>query len=1298
MPKSTSSSNLPDLTFVAVRAAPQPPAAEAPRYAGRYRLEEEIATGGMGTVYRAADEGLGRELAVKILRHECAGDAALRARFGFEARIMAQLQHPGIPPVHEVGALADGRPFLAMKLIRGRTLAELLASRQEPSEDLSHFLAIFGHVCQTMAYAHGQGVIHRDLKPSNIMVGAFGEVQVMDWGLAKRVGEALGPPEDLQGMLSPSALIPPSATLPQGPRTGDGGVMGTPAYMAPEQRNGKADARSDVYSLGAILTEVLAGRARPDGSTGFRHMLTSLGMAPGAALDHCTADPALVQIARRCLSPSPDSRPEDAGALAAEVEAYQEGVRERLRQAELARVRSEEQGARRRLIIALAAALILVVGVLFHMRHQAALSEVEEAHRQEARLASAHTSLTEARGHLRRAGALMDDLPRWGAALDAAEASLRAAQATKGMDPQLSAEIVAEKKALADARADLRLLQELADARDAQTRIAPSGTRFEDEAFVPLALEAFARHGLILDGPLDEAAHHVRSRPEPVQAEVIAGLGLCFKHLQPGPSRQRVFDLLELVDDDPWRREVRQAIARRSQTALHALALRPSSALQSPESVLLLARTIPMDDPVRLALLRGAVRHHPGDFWLHQSLGHELCHSLLEGSLPRLAVGDERLRVTEAMGHFRAALALRPNSAGAMFNLASMHRLLGNHQAAERKIRKVIEMDHRFVHSYTALAGILHHRGDSEGAVEALRLGVKNLPDNPALKDRLASALLDAGRPHQAANVLREAMARHPSHPHLHSVLGQALMDLGEKQLGLSHLFHSVLLSLDNTGLYLPLAEGLVRRRHYREAEGLLRFVLRLEPTNPAATVGLADVLTLQRRFDEALPVARLAVQRAPFSHQALASLGACLEHAGDLSGAWEAYRAALTLGESPSVLLGLAKLELHQGQAEKALDLAQRARKLAPQTWSSQALLCQALSALGRGRESFEAARRAVELGPSQATAHALLGLAYLARREPRKALACFTRACELEPSSAQYRFHRAEAYLALRLPARALNEMRWSMSLGAGYPMAFPTASESLGARGEHHAALALARLGVSRHPTSGDCWRGLALALTNQGRNDEALQAAEKAASLAPNDPLNHGIHGALLHQLGRFPEAADATRRAIEKMRPGNEKLGFAQQQLARCLRNAELARRIPLVLAGDGEESDPLDLMEMAALSHDILRRPHDAARLAEMALAITQQPADNWRLSAALYAVAAARASRAEAPAWRGKALAWMTAQAEACRSWPAELREANFQAWRTQAGLASVRGKALDTLPADEREAWRAFWASLSR
>ena len=164
----------------------QPLSVEMPRGGSeRYQLLGEIARGGMGVIIKGRDPDLGRDLAFKVLKADLAGKAVAEQRFVEEAQVGGQLQHPGVVPVYDLGRFADGRPYFAMKLVKGRTLADLLAERKNPADDRGRFLQTFLQVCQTVAYAHAKGVIHRDLKPSNVMVGGFGEVLVMDWGLAK---------------------------------------------------------------------------------------------------------------------------------------------------------------------------------------------------------------------------------------------------------------------------------------------------------------------------------------------------------------------------------------------------------------------------------------------------------------------------------------------------------------------------------------------------------------------------------------------------------------------------------------------------------------------------------------------------------------------------------------------------------------------------------------------------------------------------------------------------------------------------------------------------------------------------------------------------------------------------------------------------------------------------------------------------------------------------------------------------------------------------------------------------------
>lgn len=254
---------------------------------GRYEVIELLGEGGMGRVYRARDGVLGREVALKALRSELEGPDIAR-RLSREARILARLEHPGIVPVHDAGVLADGRVFYVMKLVRGARLDQFAAGRSE-----SEILRVFLRVCDTVAFAHAAGVVHRDLKPANVMVGAYGEVLVLDWGIARVLDASPGDAAD-------PAAGRPAAEGPAAPdpaTTGAGAIMGTPGFMSPEQARGDSatvDPRSDVFSLGRVL----AGLA---------------GDRPPAAL---------ASIARKAASFDPADRYPGVAELAADVTRY----------------------------------------------------------------------------------------------------------------------------------------------------------------------------------------------------------------------------------------------------------------------------------------------------------------------------------------------------------------------------------------------------------------------------------------------------------------------------------------------------------------------------------------------------------------------------------------------------------------------------------------------------------------------------------------------------------------------------------------------------------------------------------------------------------------------------------------------------------------------------------------------------------------------------------------------------------------------------------------------------------------
>jgi serine/threonine protein kinase len=277
-----------------------------PQRVGRYRLEEQVGGGAMGRIIRVTDETFDRALAMKILRTDRGTSAAAEQRFLREARLTGQMQHPGIPPVQDLGRLDDGRPYYVMKLVKGRSLEAMLEGRSFPGQELPRYVAIFEQVCQTLAYAHSRNVIHRDLKPENIMVGAFGEVQVMDWGLAKLIAGPGKQPEPAADAGSSGTVFDLPTTASER-TTASGAVMGTPAYMPPEQARGEIEdlnQRSDVFGLGGILCTILCGKPPFVGSSALRQSKQGAVADAFGRLDGCGADLELIALAKKCLAPN----------------------------------------------------------------------------------------------------------------------------------------------------------------------------------------------------------------------------------------------------------------------------------------------------------------------------------------------------------------------------------------------------------------------------------------------------------------------------------------------------------------------------------------------------------------------------------------------------------------------------------------------------------------------------------------------------------------------------------------------------------------------------------------------------------------------------------------------------------------------------------------------------------------------------------------------------------------------------------------------------------------------------------
>jgi serine/threonine protein kinase len=315
-------------------------------WGGRIQVRGEVGRGAMGQVLLGFDTKLRREMALKVT-HLPRGEIPrqLLARFVEEAQVNAQLEHPNIVPVHDLGLDPSGRAYFSMKLVRGRSLEEILMARLAGDQGtlaefgLRRLLDIFLQVCLAMEYAHARGVIHRDLKPANVMVGDFGEVAVMDWGVAKLKEIAAGVSTEAEAFAAEQELTESGPVSTPGPvtsvradtkawQTHDGAVLGTPHYMAPEQAKGLAvDERSDLYSLGVMLYEILCGQVpfdHEDATVVVRRVILENPKPPST--HDAQVPPALETLVMRLLAKEPQDRALPLPEVRAHVQNYIDGI------------------------------------------------------------------------------------------------------------------------------------------------------------------------------------------------------------------------------------------------------------------------------------------------------------------------------------------------------------------------------------------------------------------------------------------------------------------------------------------------------------------------------------------------------------------------------------------------------------------------------------------------------------------------------------------------------------------------------------------------------------------------------------------------------------------------------------------------------------------------------------------------------------------------------------------------------------------------------------------------------------
>jgi serine/threonine-protein kinase len=712
-----------------------PPCTDSPRRLGEYRIVREIGRGGMGVVYEAEQESLGRRVALKVLAPGALCDARQAERFQREARAAARLHHTNIVPVFAVGEEA-GTHYYVMQYIEGRPLDDVLAELRrlrdeagpttekvpsaassssllsDPHRPFAKSVAHLGvQVADALEYAAGQGVLHRDVKPSNLLLDVWGSVWLADFGLAKATG------------------------TPDLTRSGD--LFGTLRYLAPERFEGRADVRSDVYALGLTLYEVLALRPAFDGNNQ-AELARQITTVEPPRLDrlnpHLPRD--LVTIVHKAMARDPGDRYQTAAALAEDLRRFLDD-----RTILARRVSLPEQAVRwcRRnpagagLVAALLLLTVLATGGgawLWQQRverqNEAARRENEAARREELARQAVEAALEQ--GDPRR---------------------------TRGRWPEARAVLTHAKGRLDEANSEdlrQRLRQTLSDLELAirleQIR-ADRATYAEDDFAGNTAVRdyntAFTEAGLAVT----ELVTAERIRRSAIREELIAALDDWALTTTNGVMRWWLMRLASSVDPDPtWRDRLPGLLVWDERAALERLAAEVPVAQLSPQFLTLLEVRLRRAGADAEQLLRTAQQLHPADFWLNLDLAMAL---LRKG------------KTADAVGFLRAALAARPDCSYVHNKLGLTLNSLGNAEEAIAAYRRAVALDGKHANAHYNLAEALFNQGQTEKAVEEYHQAIAANPTAAKHSHNDLGELLEArGQVNEAMAEYRRAVARDP--------------------------------------------------------------------------------------------------------------------------------------------------------------------------------------------------------------------------------------------------------------------------------------------------------------------------------------------------------------------------------------------------------------------------------------------------------------------------------------------------------------------------------------------------------
>jgi tetratricopeptide (TPR) repeat protein len=957
-----------------------PPAPEGrPRLlerGGRYRVLRLLGEGGMGAVYEAEQDNPRRLVALKVIRPGLVSPSLLR-RFAQEAQILGRVQHPGIVQIYEAGVAEDGWPFFALELVRGLTLGEY-AHRHDL--DPAARLDLLARVCDGVQHVHDRGILHRDLKPSNILVDEAGQPKVLDFGVARALEEELRTAAD---------------------RTRTGQLVGTLSYMSPEQVAGGGaaqglDARSDVYALGVILFELLAGRLPyalehlplPEAVRVIREQEP---VRLGALDARLRGD--VETIAARALEKDRQRRYASAADLAADIRRHlrHEPIRAR---PPSALYQLGKFARRHRALVATTAAFLAMLlaggGVTAWQAVALARAERDQAVRQALRSREIHEALGRA-GALREQARATGEPGKWA---EAREEARRAEAMAEGgpVEPGLAERVGLLLRDMNEEDADRRLVARLEGAWLLQAEVNAKENRYAGERALPEYRQAFADYGLRPGATVPaEAAARIRRRPPGVRGPALAALDnwLDMALWVKAPEAGWLERVLAAADPDEWRQRLRAELSRRDRKALEDLAREVKVAAQPAQVLVLLGRALVAggSTEAEVEMLRRARHAYPSDFWVNHNLGWALAAS-------RPPQPDEAIRF------LTVAVALRPSSPGAHLNLGNVLAEKGQVDEAIACYQKAIDLDPEYAQAHTNLGNGLHTRGRLDEAIACFKKVIELSPHDAQAHYNLGVTLTASGRLDDAIACFRKAVELHPKYAEAHYNLGATLTARGQADEAIASYKKAIDLSPNDAKARNNLGAILSEvKRDYDGAIAHLRKAVELDPKLASAHNNLGNALKGKGQVDEAIASYKKAVELDPNDAKAHNNLGGILCDAKrDYDGAIACFRKAIELGPNDATAhFNLGNALKGKGQVDEAIACYKKASELSPNEAMPHFNLGNALQARGRLDEAIDCYRKAIAIDPNFPEAHCNLGYALKGRGDFAEALGPFRRGHEL-------------------------------------------------------------------------------------------------------------------------------------------------------------------------------------------------------------------------------------------------------------------------------------------------------------